>query len=434
MPNSEQGISTTAATRKATYQSVACPFCGLVCDDLVVTSDAGRLTVEQNGCDRARAGFERVVPETYPRVGGKTVSLDDAIAAAAALIAKSRLPLFGGLATDVEGMRAMMALADRAGGVVDHVLSPAQYRNTNVLQTKGWFMSTLTETRNRADLVIVVASDLAALHPRFFERIATPAETMFAAGSPKRTIVLLGCAVEASSHPRAGGCEVVDIPCPPAAVPAVLGYLRARLKSIDVAAPPPAGLVRETLDDLTRRAAAASYGVVVWAPQALTFDGGDLVVQAISDIVRDLNKTTRFAGLSLGGNDGAASAASVCSWQSGYPLRVSFASGAPDYDPYRYDLARMIAAGEGDVLIWTSTFGPDPVAPPATTLPAVVLATPGIALASAPAVFIPVATPGLDHSGRLVRCDNVVSLPLRQLRQVSLPRLTDVAARIAAAL
>ena len=53
---------------------------------------------------------------------------------AAKLIGKAKLPLYGGLATDVEGMRAVMALAERSGGIVDHALSEAQYRNFKVLQ------------------------------------------------------------------------------------------------------------------------------------------------------------------------------------------------------------------------------------------------------------------------------------------------------------
>ncbi len=56
----------------------------------------------------------------------KPASLDEAIAAAAALIKAARLPAFGGLATDVDGMRAIMSIADKARGVVDHAYSEAQ--------------------------------------------------------------------------------------------------------------------------------------------------------------------------------------------------------------------------------------------------------------------------------------------------------------------
>jgi formylmethanofuran dehydrogenase subunit B len=49
-------------------------------------------------------------------------------------------------------------------------------------------------------------------------------------------------------------------------------------------------------------------------------------------------------------------------------------------------------------------------------------------------VFIPVGTPGVDHAGRLVRCDSVVSLPLKNLHRAELPRAADVLAAIEAAL
>ena len=434
MPNSNQGISTLAPTDETTFQAVACPFCGLHCDDLAVANSAGRLRVERNGCARAKAGFERALPQATPLIDGRPATLDAAVARVASLLKAARLPLFGGLGTDVEGMRGIMALADRAGGVVDHVLSTAQYRNTGVLQTKGWFMSTLTETRNRADLIIVVASDLDTHHPRFYERIAAPPQTMFDQADGARTIVLLGCGARPTSLGGKLVGNVIDIACAPEATPTVLGYLRTLLKGAPVNADPPGGVSRSVLEDLVQRCRQAHYGVVVWAPQAMAFADADLAVQMISDLVRDLNKTTRFAGLSLGGNDGAASAASVCSWQSGYPLRVSFASGAPDYDPYRFEIARMLRDGEGDLVVWVSTFGPDAQGPPETSLPTVVLGTPGITLRKTADVFIPVATPGLDHSGRVVRCDAVVSLPLKQVRSSPHPRLADVTSAITAAL
>jgi formylmethanofuran dehydrogenase subunit B len=59
-----------------------------------------------------------------------------------------------------------------------------------------------------------------------------------------------------------------------------------------------------------------------------------------------------------------------------------------------------------------------------------VLGTPGLKLASPPAVFIPVGTPGVDHTGRIIRCDSVVSLPLRNLGRSLLPKAADILAAI----
>jgi formylmethanofuran dehydrogenase subunit B len=150
-------------------------------------------------------------------------------------------------------------------------------------------------------------------------------------------------------------------------------------------------------------------------------------------LAKDLNQTIRFAGLSLGGAEGAVTAAATTTWITGYPLRVSFASGAPDYDPYRHDIARMLADGEGDLLVWTASFSPD-LAPPKTKLPAVVLGTPGLKLAKTPEVFIPIGTPGVDHAGRLVRVDNVVSLPLKNLGRSELPSAASIFSSVEAAL
>ena len=122
---------------------------------------------------------------------GKPVELAAAIKEAARLIGEAELPLFGGLATDVEGMRAALAVAECAGGIVDHALSGALYRNLKVLQISGWITSTLTETRNRADLIIVVG-DVPKLHPRFMERIVEPPASMFDVTAKKRTVVFIG--------------------------------------------------------------------------------------------------------------------------------------------------------------------------------------------------------------------------------------------------
>ncbi len=158
---------------------------------------------------------------------------------------------------------------------------------------------------------------------------------------------------------------------------------------------------------------------------SLNFPHAELAVEQFTGLVKDLNQTIRFAGLSLGGAEGAITAAAVCTWISGYPLRVSYASGAPDYDPYRHAIGRMLKDGEGDLLVWIASISPS-LAPPSTKLPTIVLGTPGLALTETPAVFIPVGTPGLDHAGRLIRVDNVVSLPLRDLGRADLPPVSDV--------
>jgi formylmethanofuran dehydrogenase subunit B len=415
------------------FHNVACPFCGIHCDDLDVTNSAGKLKLTNTTCPKAVAGFERTLPEASPQIAGRDVTLAEAITAAASLIAKSKLPLFGGLATDVEGARATMALADRAGGVVDHVLSDAQFRNFRVLQSTGWVMSTLTEVRNRADLIIIAGTDIQEMHPRFYERVVCNAESMFDDPPLKRTVVVIGNGLDTSAIKGPRVDKLIKLDCPLDQVGDVIAALRARLKGVPLTAPSFAGVPISAIDDLADRCHKTAYGVVVWAPPSFDFPNADLTVQLICDMVRELNVKQRFAGLTLGANEGAASAASVSSWQSGYPLRVCFASGKPEHDATRYALNRMLASNEGDLLVWTASFTPG-IAVPKTSLPTIVLGTPGLEMAQAPAVFIPVGTPGLDHAGRVVRCDSVVSLPLRNLGRSALPSAASVLEAIEAAL
>jgi formylmethanofuran dehydrogenase subunit B len=317
--------------------------------------------------------------------------------------------------------------------VVDHALSEGQYRNVRVLQSAGWTTSTLTETRNRADLLIIVGSDIRKLHPRFFERIVSPPDSMFEVTAPKRTVVFIGEVPERkdAAGPQVG--HVVTLPCKVEQIGEVLGALRARLRGFRLNAKTAGGIALAKIDALAELCRQAKYGVVVWAPPTLDVPHAELLVEQATGLVKDLNPTQRFAGLSLGGNEGAVTAAAVSTWQSGFPLRISYASGAPQFDPYRNSILRMLTAGEGDLLVWIASISPD-LSPPDTDIPTIVLGTPGLKLPRQPEVFIPVGTPGVDHAGRLVRCDSVVSLPLKNLHRAELPRAADVLGSIEAAL
>jgi formylmethanofuran dehydrogenase subunit B len=415
------------------YENVACPFCGLLCDDLEIGPSKSGLKVLKNGCAKSVTGFERPLVELKPQVDGKNVPLTEAIAVAARLIKESRLPLFGGLGTDVEGMRAIMATAEKGGGVVDHALSEAQYRNFRVLQSSGWVTTSLTEARNRADLFIIAGTDVHTLHPRFFERIVCNEASMFSDNPPKRTIVILGEGIDQSALKGKRIGEIVTLSCKADRIGEVLDAMRAMNKGAAVTADSIGGLPRAAVEDLLARCKAAAYGVIVWAPPSLNFPNADLTVQAISEFVKDINGTSRFAGLALGGSEGSTSAGAVCGWQSGFPLRVSFASGKPDYDSERYAANRLLSTKEVDLLVWLASLSPD-LQPPDTDVPTILLATPGTKTARTPKVFIPVGTPGVDHTGVMVRVDNVVSLPLRKLRQSNLPNAADVLEKIEAAL
>jgi len=177
------------------------------------------------------------------------------------------------------------------------------------------------------------------------------------------------------------------------------------LRGFRISAKTAGGIALAKIDALAELCRQAKYGVVVWAPPTLDVPHAELLVEQATGLVKDLNPTQRFAGLSLGGNEGAVTAAAVSTWQSGFPLRISYASGAPQFDPYRNSILRMLTAGEGDLLVWIASISPD-LSPPDTDIPTIVLGTPGLKLPRQPEVFIPVRlfmpviTPGVSAAAR----------------------------------
>jgi formylmethanofuran dehydrogenase subunit B len=149
-----------------------------------------------------------------------------------------------------------------------------------------------------------------------------------------------------------------------------------------------------------------------------------VLAHALLELARAATRTTRCSLLMLGGSANLLGVNQVCTRQSGYPLRTSFAGGAPEHDPWRYSARRMLASGEADALVWISAFDATRV-PPATDAPTILMTPPGAPLTTRAAVHVPVGVPGIDHAGQIFRTDGIVAVPLRALRAGTLP---DVAA------
>ena len=423
----------TNKSKAVVWENVPSPFCGIGTDDLVIEVDGTALKVLQNGCSVNRAGFEAPLTDSDPRIGGETVTLEEAVAKAADILRKTDLPLVGGLATDVNGMRAVLSLADRIGAVVDNMNSTAAMRNLLALQSGGWVNTTLAEVKNRADLVLVVGSDVASLFPRFFERYVWNQDAMFVDDTTKREVVFLGKAPtgDAATAPDGRAAEVLA--CADADLPEVVAVLRALIHKKVIRTNEVGGIQLSSLQILAKKLKHARYGVVSWAAGALDFAHAELTVQTLCEMIKDLNEHTRCSGLPLGGREGDQTANSVCGWITGYPVRTSYASGHPEYDPHLNSADRLLASGEADALLWLSAFNVERT-PPATDVPTIVLGRSGTMFDTEPDVFIPVGTPGIDHGGHAYRTDNVVAVRLRKLRDSGLPSSAEVLSAIEQAL
>ena len=423
----------TESNNEGIWQEVASPFCGIASDDLTIKVSGQTVSVIENGDAITKKGFETPITDTQPRIDGQIVTLAEAVAKAADIVSASQQPVIGGMASDINGIRAAMALADKTGATVDSMDSDSAFRNLLVLQDTGWMTTTLTEVRNRVDLLVVVGSDIEAHYPRFYERMVWNEESLFDQDTSSREVIYLGKAPSGNASTSPSGQKAQVLACDDHDLPEVLSVLRALVNGKVIQAEQVGGLTLVELTDLAEKLKKAAYSVVVWASGSMQFSHAEASIQMLNEMIKDLNETTRSSGLPLGGKEGSTSVYNVSSWQSGYPMRTSFNRGYPDYDPYLFDSKSMLANGEADSLVWVSSFNVDRT-PPKTDAPTVVLGRSGMTFDQEPAVFIPVGVPGIDHAGRSFRGDSSVAVPLRKLRDSGLPSTFDVLSAIEQAL
>lgn len=401
----------------AATANVTCPFCSLLCDDLVVREQDNGPSVSANACRLARQGFAAPRPASKATIKGAPVTIRRAIGAAARLLDKSHKPLIAGLGTDVNGLRAAVQLAERTDAALVHSQEPQALHNLKALQSRGGITTTLAEVKNRADAIIFIGNNVTGDYPRFIERFITTPHALFAAhnrklaylGRPGRT-ELNGCH---DPGPVVIAAQDDDIAENLALLRAALAN-RQRLDSGHI----PASRMRK-LEQVANLVRDAQYGVLVWSPAALPEDQADLVIDSAQALLRDLNRAQRFAGLSLGGSNGGASWQSVATWQTGFPAAVDFNGGRPS--------GTGLHPAAVDSLLWISGFTDE--APPALGVPAIIL-SPYRARAADAEVYIPIGVPGIDHTGALFRTDGVVSLPLKKLRDSDSQSTAGIISRI----
>jgi len=403
---------------------VPSPFCGIGTDDLTIKVDGLKISVVENGCAVNTPAFEQEITDLKPRINGKEVELNEAVSHAASLLKNTNFPVIGGCATDVNGMRGLLALADRTGAVVDNANFNNARKNILALQDVGWMNTTLAEIKNRCEVLLIVGVDLEGFAPRFFEKYLWN-EAMFLENTSEREIIYLGAKPSGNASTSPSGKTAQVFECETENLPEVVTVLRALVKGQTIQAESVAGISIADLQTIAEKLKNAKYGVVTWAAGALAYSHAELTVQTISEMVKDLNQTTRCSGFPLGGKEGDQTANQVCGWTTGYAARVSFAKGYPEYDPFLFETNALLDNGEADALVWVNAFNAK-ANPPRTSLPTIVVARSGMTFEKEPDVFIPVGTPAIDHVGHAYRLDNVVAIRLKKLRDSGLPSTAEV--------
>jgi formylmethanofuran dehydrogenase subunit B len=142
------------------------------------------------------------------------------------------------------------------------------------------------------------------------------------------------------------------------------------------------------------RLASAQYGVLLYDPAEL----GESGTEMLQGLAMELSETTRCFTLAVGGAGQDRAVVPVAAWLTGQAPRTGFGRRVPEHDPWRFDAARQVAAGEVDAVLWLSAVTvprPDWL----SNVPSVALVSE--AEAGTADVVIGVGQPGRDHGGVL---------------------------------
>ena len=321
-------------------------------------------------------------------VDGEICPLGRAIDSASSLLRRSRQAVFAGLGCDIEGVRAVVRLAERIGGAIDHLSGTPYGREISVIRDAGLFVTTPGEAKVRADLVLLVGSSAFNAARRLADPIFGKAPRLAACDRPRR-ILWLGGKRLPPAHLLTAGLETTIVPN--GQLGPALAALGACLARRQVSCPLPA----RRLSALAEALRQARFGVAVWSSEDLD----ELALETLVSLVRDLNRTTRFSCLPLPPEDNAAGVAMALTWLTGFPSNIGFGRGNVEYDPWRFDAARLALSGEADLLLWISAYRDSRPAFP-SQVPLIVLSR----AAGAPRkwsarIEIEVGRPGVDHDG-----------------------------------
>jgi formylmethanofuran dehydrogenase subunit B len=323
-----------------------------------------------------------------PKQKGDGVEAARALLRAAQLLSRTRFPVIGGLLTDIGGAVAALALAKKLRSVIDHAAGEELARGSQIMRERGASPASFGETRNRADVIVMVGSGPLKRDPGLIQDLFPEEKGLPRPGDQARRLILLGDdRVNAPTHVKLTqvGQGGSDLPT----LIARLGAAVAERPVGDEGQGDPLAQVAESLRT-------AAFAVIVYS----VADLDEPALFTILDMVRHLSVTTRAATLALaapGNGDGV----NLCStWTCGLPVRTSFAGSVPEHDARRFAASRLIESGEADALVWIDALAEQGVRRP-KGVPTIVLSSSDDAGEGEADILIEVACAGRDHDAAL---------------------------------
>jgi formylmethanofuran dehydrogenase subunit B len=452
------------ANKLTIINSVACPYCGCLCDDIELTVEQGRITKNKNGCFLSIAKFlnfdnQHRIKKPLVRKNGELVQVtfEEALEKSVQILANANYPvLYGWSSTSCEAQRIGVELAEQLGGVFDNTSSVCHGPSTLGMQEVGIPSCTLGQVRHRADLILYWGCDPLSSHPRHMQRYTIFSEGRFELSQRKGQEHQNGSeADQGADMPKFQTQEEADrsnAACSPqnlikknrkliavdvrktlTATRAdlflkiepnkdfeLIQALRMLIKDQEIDVDTVAGVPVKYLSEVADVLVNCTFGVLFFGMGLAQSEGKSRNIEAAIELVRDLNAYTKFSMMPMRGHFNVVGSNVVLTWQSGFPFSVDFSLGYPRYNPGETSTVEILSRRESDAALVVAS---DPIAGfPKDAVehlvrnPLVVIDPHLNATSLMADVVFPSAIVGIEMEGTAYRMDRV-PLPLKKVVQ-----------------
>ncbi len=409
--------------------NVICPFCGTLCDDIICKVENEEIVGTYNACRIGHSKFvhaEGAMRYTKPllRKNGEFVeiSYDEAIEKAAQILVDAKRPvMYGWSCTDCASQEVGMELAEEVRAVIDNTASVCHGPSLLAVHDTGYPVCTLGEVKNRADVVVYWGCNPFHAHPRHIARHSYARGFFRERGRPDRTMIVVDprnsdTAKLADIHLQLEynkDYELVDA-------------MRSALKGHDILYDEVAGIPREQIIGAVEALKKAQFGILFFGMGITHSLGKHRNIDTAIMMTQELNQFAKWTLIPMRGHYNVNGFNQVCTWESGYPFCVDFATGEPRYNPGETGTNDLLQNKEADaMMVIASDPGahfPQRALQTMIEIPLISIEphrTPTTELAD---LIIPPAIVGMEAEGTAYRMDGV---PLRMKKVVESDLLTD---------
>ncbi len=314
-----------------------CPFCGCMCDDITIVTENNKIIEAKHACRIGAAkimGHHRIeapMMRTDKKSDFKEASYDEAIDAAAHILAKSRRPLLYGWASALcEVHKKGILLAEEIGAIIDNTATVCHGPSTLAVHEKGLPSSTLGQIKNRADVVVFWGCNPVHAHPRHMGRYSVFAKGFFQdKGRRGRKIIVVDVR-------RTDTVNVADefVQVQQGSDYLIISALRAILSGhADVVPDSVGGVPKEQLVKLVETLKAAKFGAIFFGMGLTQSQTRYKNIDNAISLTTELNSFGKHVIMPMRGHYNVTGFGQVCTWETGYATAVDLARGAPYYNP-----------------------------------------------------------------------------------------------------